>query len=558
MSIRRTETDVLIIGGGSAGCMAAIKARELSADVDICIWEKGDFQYSGSIARGMDALNIVCLPNLTDPDLYLEAINHSCRGVVDEKPSYVMADRSYELLKKLEAWGVKFIRDSDGNYRTLQYHVKGKFQTAMDEPDLKLILAKKVQEADVQVINRVMGINILKDGDRVAGAVGINTRTGELIVTKAKSIIICAGGQARFNLPNSGYLYGTFDYPGNSGDGFIMALDAGAKLTGMEFCTTVNLIKDASMPLLAITVTRGGRVMDCFENVLMEGAVNNVDAMNKAVEDGRGPLRISLQHLPEETIQEIEHILFTCERPVQERFFKNRHVDFRTHDIELWPTEVQLCGGHGMSGIRVDENAWTGVPGLYAAGDVACVPKQHLSGAFVFGEVAAENAVAFINTSGDVAVDENDISKIASKRDSRDQKQDRNIDIKEFEYKVRRLIGDYVPSPKNDYKLRRWLECSSVFKQELENEVKITDGHDLARLYEAEHIIKCADCSAAAALTREESRWGNAHYRSDFPETNDTDWKQHVLVQSGDQYEHLSVSTAKVVGMNDKESIHEN
>ena len=558
MNIRRMETDILIIGGGSAGCMAAIRANELSPQTEISIWEKGDFKYSGSIARGMDALNIVCLPNLTDPDLYLEAINISCKGVVDAKPSYVMAERSYALLKKLERWGIRFIKGKDGNYRTLQYHVKGRFQTAMDEPDLKLILARKVVDAGVNIVNRVMSIGILKDGHRIAGSVGLNTRTGELIVCKAKSVLLCSGGQARFNLPNSGYLYGTFDYPGNSGDGYITGLDAGAKLTGMEYCSVANLIKDASMPLLAITVTRGGRVMDCFENVIMEGAVTGVSEMNRAANEGRGPLRIRLKHLPEETIQEIENILFTCERPVQERFFENRHIDFREHDIELWPTEVQLCGGHGMSGIRVDERAWTGVPGLYAAGDVACVPKQHLSGAFVFGEVAAENALAYVQSCDDVALDEDAVNAFEAKRDARLETSDKNIDIKEFEYKVRRLIGDYLPSPKNEYKLNRWFEWSDVFKEELENDIKITDGHDLARLYEAEHIIRCADCSAAAALTREESRWGDAHFRSDFPKTDDERWLKHVLVHMDGRHQNVVTSTAPVIGMDDKEDIHEN
>ncbi len=558
MSIREMHTDILVIGGGSAGCMAALRCRELAPRAKVTIWEKGDFKYSGSIARGMDALNIVCIPNLTDPDLYLEAVRAGCKGVVDAKPSHVMARRSYDLLKKLEKWGVSFIRDKSGNYRTLQYHVKGRFQAAMDEPDLKLILARKVMAQDVGIINRVMGIKLMKNGDRISGAAGLNTRTGELIITSAKAVILCAGGQARFNLPNSGYLYGTFDYPGNSGDGFIMGLDAGAKLTGMEYCSRVNLIKDASMPLLAITVTRGGRVMDCFENVIMEGAVNRIDEMNKAVDEGRGPLRISLKHLPEETIQEIEHILFTCERPVQERFFKNRHVDFRTHDIELWPTEVQLCGGHGMSGIRVDENAWTGVPGLWAAGDVACVPKQHLSGAFVFGEVAAENAARFIQTADDTVVDRDMVAALASRRDGLADNLDKNIEIKEFEYKVRRIIGDYLPSPKNAYKLLRWLEWSGVFKQELENAVKVEDGHDLARLHEIEHIIRCADCSAAAALTRKESRWGDAHFRSDYPETDDANWLAHVLVQKGEVFGDLETVTAPVLGLDDKEVCHEN
>lgn len=551
MDIRTMETDILIIGGGSAGCMAAIRARELAPDTEVCIWEKGDFKYCGSIARGMDALNIVCIPDLSDPDMYLEAIQAGCKGVVDAKPSYVMAQRSYELLKKLERWGVRFIRDKEGNYRTLQYHVKGRFQTAMDEPNLKLILDRKVEEGDVAVVNRVMALSLFKNEGRIAGAIGMNTRTGELIVTKAKAVLLCAGGQARFNLPDSGYMHGTFDFPGNSGDGYVMALDAGADLTGMEFCSRTNLIKDASMPLLAITVTRGGRVVDCFDNVLMENAVNRTDKMNKAVDEKRGPLRIKLQHLPEDVIKEIEGILFTCERPVQQRFFKNRGVDFRTHDIELWPTEVQLCGGHGMSGVRVNADAWTGVPGLYAAGDVACVPKQHLSGAFVFGEVAAENAVEYCRTAPAPAIDASDIKAVADRHAALADGRDKDIDVREFEYKVRRLIGDYVPSPKNAYKLNRWLEWSQVFKSELENGVKVEDGHDLARLYEVQHIIRCADCSAVAALAREESRWGDAHQRVDFPDTDDANWKKHVVVRTGDQRENLDVTTAPVLGLNE-------
>jgi succinate dehydrogenase/fumarate reductase flavoprotein subunit len=551
------KTDILIVGGGSAGCMAAIRAKELAPDMDVCIWEKGDFKYSGSIARGMDALNIVCIPNLSDPDEYLEAIQAGCKGVVDAKPSHVMAERSYELLKKLEKWGVHFVLDKDGNYRTLQYHVKGRFQTAMDEPNLKLILAEKVIENDVEIINRVMGIGLFKDGDRIAGAIGMNTRTGELVVTTAKAVLLCAGGQSRFDIPNSGYLYGSFDYPGNSGDGYVMALEAGARLTGMEYCSRVNLIKDASMPLLAITVTRGGKVLDCFDNVLMEGAVNKTDDMNKAVAEGRGPLRIRLSHLPEETIREIENILFTCERPVQERFFKNRGVDFRTHDIELGMTEVQLCGGHGMSGIRVNASAWTGVPGLYAAGDVACVPKQHLSGAFVFGEVAAEGAVAYCNTAITGSLDEAHVEAAVRKYTIQGDSRDKDIDINEFEYKVRRIIGDYLPSPKTAYKLRRWLEWSEVFKKEMEDSVIVEDGHDMARLQEVRHIIRCADFSAVAALAREESRWGDAHQRTDFPETDDANWKKHVVVQLDDNDKDLKITTAPVLGL-DEDLYNEN
>lgn len=270
MEHRYLETDFLIIGGGSAGCMAAIRSLELQPDLDLVIFEKSDMRYSGSIARGMDALNIVAIPGQTTPEIYVEAIVKNCMGVLDEGPSYEMAARSFGILKKLESWGVYFPKQDDGDYITLKYldHEKGNFQTAMDEPNLKTIMHRKATGLGAKVVNRVMGVRLLKDGDRVCGAVGINTRTGELVVCKAKAVLISAGGQARFSLPNSGYLYGTFDFPGNSGDGFVLAYEAGAVLTNMEYAKKNVVIKDANMPLLAITVSRGARVLDILEMFL--------------------------------------------------------------------------------------------------------------------------------------------------------------------------------------------------------------------------------------------------------------------------------------------------
>jgi succinate dehydrogenase/fumarate reductase flavoprotein subunit len=310
METKYIDADLLIIGGGSAGCMAAIRALELQPDLKVVIFEKGDIKYSGSIARGMDALNVVAIPNFTTPELYVEAIMTSCKGVADAKPSHLMAERSYELLKKLERWGVYFPLDENGKYRTLRYHVKGEFQTAMEEPDLKIIISRKSAKLGAKAVNRVMGIELLMDNGRVAGAIGLHTRTGHLIACKAKAVIVSAGGQARFSLPSSGYLYGLFDYPGNSGDGYVMAHKAGASLTGMESATRTMLIKDASMPLLAITVTRGGRVMDAFDNILMEGAVHSLYRMEEAFTSGKGPLRIQLKHLePEISRRDRAHIV---------------------------------------------------------------------------------------------------------------------------------------------------------------------------------------------------------------------------------------------------------
>ena len=533
MNLPTMETDFLVIGGGSAGCIAAMHALQAQPDLRVTIFEKSDITYGGSIARGMDALNIVAIPGRTDAQMYLEAIRAMSGGVVDAGPSYVMAERSYALLKEMEGWGVTFPTDENGQYKTLRYHVKGEFQTAMDEPELKAMLVQRALSRGARPVNRVMGIRLLTDGGRIAGAVGLNVRTGQLELCKAKTVLIASGGVSRFTMPNSEYLYGVYDYPGNTGDGFVLALRAGAGVTGMEYTQRAMLIKDSNMPLLAICVTRGGKVLDCEGNVIMQGEVNNINAMNEAFTQGRGPIHIQLSHLPEEKIREIEHILFSTERPVNERFFAGRRIDFRKQDIELWPTEFYLCGGHGLAGIRVNERAETAVPGLYAAGDVASVAKQHLTGAFVFGEVAAEQAVRYIREEPDTRIHPEQVEEELELHHERFTARDRDIDIHDLERKMRRMVADYLVSPKNAHKFELWKYWSDTFREDLKN-VAVSNGHELSKVYEVSNILQCADCSALAGDFRKESRWGECHRRSDYPQRDDANWLCHVVIKMMD------------------------
>jgi succinate dehydrogenase/fumarate reductase flavoprotein subunit len=200
-----------------------------------------------------------------------------------------------------------------------------------------------------------------------------------------------------------------------------------------------------------------------------------------------------------------------------------------------------------MAGVYVNERAESTVPGLYAAGDVAAVPKQHLTGAFVFGEVAAEQAVEFIQSRKKVGLDSDQIRAVEERRNQYADRSGKEIKIGEMEYKVRRIIGDYVVSPKNEYKLKRWMESSKVFKKELAQMAMARNHHELTRIFELENIIKCADISATAALARKESRWGDSHRRCDYPGKDDANWLKHVIVCIDPDNSNVHVSYRPII-----------
>ena len=205
--------------------------------------------------------------------------------------------------------------------------------------------------------------------------------------------------------PRRGYLYGTYENPTNAGDGYSMAYHAGAELSGIE-CFQINpLIKDYNGPACAYVANpfggyqvnaHGERFVDSdyWSGQMMAEVASEIDS-------ARGPdLPQAVSHLPDETLTALENILHTTERPTRGTFHAGRGHDYRTHDVEMHISEIGLCGGHSASGVWVDEHARTTVPGLYAAGDLACVPHNYMIGAFVFGDLAGAHAAS---TLADVA-----------------------------------------------------------------------------------------------------------------------------------------------------------
>ena len=261
------EADILVIGGGTAGSVAAIKAKEGLPGATVLLLEKANVKRSGAIALGMDGVNNAVVPGHATAEQYVKEITVANDGIVNQKAILAYAQQSFSMIEELESWGVKFQKTATGDYDVKKVHHKGSYVLPMPEGyDIKKLLARAIRRADVRTENRIMATRVLIDEGRAVGAVGFNVRTGEFVVIRAKAVILCCGAAGRLGLPASGYLMGTYENPSNAGDGYSMAYHAGAELTNIE-CFQINpLLKDyngpscayVSGPLAGTPLTRRG------------------------------------------------------------------------------------------------------------------------------------------------------------------------------------------------------------------------------------------------------------------------------------------------------------
>ncbi|MFE9749479.1 fumarate reductase/succinate dehydrogenase flavoprotein subunit [Saccharothrix saharensis] len=531
------ECDVLVIGGGTAGSMAAITAAEHGRDV--LLLEKAHVRHSGALAMGMDGVNNAVVPGKATPEDYVAEITKANDGIVDQRTVMQTATRGFAMVQRLERYGVKFEKDTYGDYHVRQVHRSGSYVLPMPEgKDVKKVLYRVMRERRmrerIRIENRVMPVRVLVSDGRAVGAVGFNTRTGEFVTVSAGSVILATGASGRLGLPASGYLYGTYENPTNAGDGYSMAYHAGAELSGIE-CFQINpLIKDYNGPACAYVgnpfgayqVNRlGERFVDCdyWSGQMMAEVAREIASP-------RGPVYLKVTHLPEESIAALENILHTTERPTRGTFHAGRGHDYRTHDIEMHISEIGLCGGHSASGVWVDENGATTVPGLYAAGDLACVPHNYMIGAFVFGDLAGAHASRHGVPPGPLPEDQVTAAHELIYRPLRNPDGPPQPQV---EYKLRRFVNDYVAPPKTGAKLHVALEAFTRMEDEIAG-MGARTPHELMRCAEVTFIRDCAEMAARASLMRTESRWGLYHERLDVPERDDDTWFHHLNLRKND------------------------
>lgn len=543
------DTDVLVIGGGTAGPMAAVTAKEQNPGLRVILLEKANVKRSGAISMGMDGLNNAIVPGHATPEQYVKEITIANDGIVHQPALMAYAQRSFPMIEKLDSWGVHFQKDETGDYDMKKVHHLGTYVLPMPEGhNVKKILYRRLRRNRVEIENRFQATRLLKDDQgRIAGMVGVNTRTAEPIILRAKAVIMATGAAGRIGLPTSGYLFGTYENPANNGDGHAMAYHVGADLANLE-CFQINpLLKDYNGPACAyVTGPLGGFTSNAYGERFIECDYWSGQMMLeffKELESGSGPVFLKLDHLAEETIQEIETVLHTNERPSRGRFHDGRHTDYRSRMVEMHISEIGFCSGHSASGVWVDETGATTVPGLYGAGDMASVAHSYMLGAFVYGQICGESAAAFAAEREVPTLDEAYIAAELERIRAPLAVSD-GIPPAQMEYKVRRLVNDYLQPPKVTRKMEIGLERILAVREDLPR-LCAADPHELLRALEVQSIIDCAEMAARASLFRTESRWGLYHYRVDYPEQNEQDWFCHSRLYK-DEHGNMASGTRPV------------
>jgi succinate dehydrogenase/fumarate reductase flavoprotein subunit len=544
-SFQRIDTDVLVVGGGVAGSMAAIPALEAGLKVVIC--EKGKvLDHCGSIGCGVDHyLTIMDSgPEWDTPEFLLKHVPELTDGIVDMAVAGRVIHEMPRIFRKIESLGVDFRDRQTGDYYRLRsFGLPGTYHINFDGTDFKKHLGERVRKGKATVLMRTMVVQLLVRDNRAYGAVAFNFRSGEWTVIRAKAVVLAAGDVNRISKNASGLAFDSWHIPYNTGDAQAMGYHAGAQLANMESVEATLTPKGFSCQGLNALVSLGAWFVNkAGERFMFKYDKKGENARRAVIADGvineyllgNGPIYLDCRHLPQDMLDRMEHTL-QVDRYTLPAYYQQKGVNFREELVEVSVSELSIrrSGVYFRgSGLSVDINGETAVEALFAAGDCATV-SGGISGAAVLGHIAGEGVVRRIRAGGGALPDPDPrmLEQVRAQSEAHLQQPD-GMPWKDYEEATRQTVSDYVGVRRDERGLKLALDTLRALALR-DPQLRADDLHGLMRVHEARNIRMNAEMMATASLARQETRTGSSHFRMDFPQTDDRNWRKFVIVERG-------------------------
>ncbi len=539
------DTDVLVVGGGVAGSMAAIPALEAGLKVVIC--EKGKvLDHCGSIGCGVDHYLTVMDtgPEWDTPEFLIKHLPELTDYIVDLAVASRVIHEMPRIFRKLESFGIDFKDKQTGDYYRLRsFGLPGTYHINFDGTDFKKQIGERVRKGKATVLMRTMVVQLLTKDNRAYGALAFNFRTGEWYAIRAKAVVLAAGDVNRISKNASGLAFDSWHFPYDTGDAHAMGYRSGAALANMESVEATLTPKGFSCQGLNALVSLGAYFVNkSGERFMFKYDKKGENARRAVIADaaineyllGNGPVYLDCRHLPQDMLDRMEATL-QVDRYTLPAFYKQKGVNFREELIEISISELSIrrSGVYFRgSGLAVDVNGETSVEGLFAAGDCATV-SGGIAGAAVLGHIAGEGTVKRIGESSGALppVDMESANALRAQAASHLGRAD-GMSWRELEDATRETVTNYVGVRRTDKGLRLALDTLRALAKR-EPTMRADDLHGVMRVHEARNIRLNAELMAAASLERKETRTGSSHLRLDYPETDEKNWRRFVIVERG-------------------------
>ena len=558
MKTEKISTDVLIIGGGTAGCYAALTISE-NSDKKVLICEKAHIKRSGCLAAGVNALNAYIVEGRKPQD-YVDYAKKDADGIVREDLLLTMSEKLNEVTDRLEKLGLVILKDENGKDVT-----RGNRNLKINGENIKPILADAVEKAkNVTVLNRVNIFDYSVKDNKINGAFGFGIESGIFYTIEAKAVIIATGGAAGLYKPNNpGFSRHKMWYPPfNTGAGYAMGIRVGAEMTTFEMRFIALRCKDTIAPTGTLAQGVGAKQInslgEVYETKYGLTTSERVYGTVNENQEGRGPCYLRTEGITAEQDESLLKAYLNMAPSQTIKWIESGRNPSR-QNVEIEGTEPYIVGGHTASGYWVDTDRATTIEGLFAGGDVAggC-PQKYVTGALAEGEIAGLSAVKYIDS-------KESFEKISDEdtnyhlRETEKYLTDRHslYTTEQLEEAMQTIMDSYAGGIKTNYRFNEKqldiADCKIRQLETLTDDLYAEDFQELMYICELKERLTVCKSVIAHLRARKETRWHSFAENLDYPEKDDRNFNKYVnsrlengeikiiirdLVTGGEKYEH--------------------